>query len=420
MKTIILLVSFLLLIGCASSGPQKDPEDNSDGEQTVRAVNITPLSSFKDEWFDRQEGAIDFSGSYTRLLIQSNLPGYGQSDNDSEIKKYTYEKWGNWFTRLMTRRTFSINYSVNVKVGSYQATVPLVTVEHQSGRSGENWSRSISHSLHDFPLFLVRKDGTHSVPKIRVSVKGSREYASSGAATALSVALGVANLAGPSAQSVVTTLSEQTTKARARAIDDAISQLFSSGISEEHWTDRDLREWRANGNGSISGVKVDFKMPEKEDDWNSTPRTIGTWTITFDYPRPSVFSDWRVCPSSDTSARCKDSRSEAVDAVLGDLGASQVLSYPLVSDYQELGTIRAYITQKDWYTSTMSRFSSDASDDEKRHAAESLCKRIQNEITNIGLNSLDASIVAWAVTTGLPMPREVPEWGDIADCKKPT
>ena len=111
----------------------------------------------------------------------------------------------------------------------------------------------------NFPLFLVKTDGSASIPTVKLSVKGTKSYSSRGAATAVQVALGVAQASGQPA-SVVTRISEQSTKDKARAVDDAISKLFGSGITEEHWSDRDLRTWSISEKHQPRGVRVTFRF----------------------------------------------------------------------------------------------------------------------------------------------------------------
>jgi len=66
-------------------------------------------------------------------------------------------------------------------------------------------------------------------------------------------------------------------------LDSAINKLFASNLEEDQSAEGDIRYW---GNG----LTVEFKIPRSEGSL-SDPVTIGTWTVTFDSPRPSIFSD---------------------------------------------------------------------------------------------------------------------------------
>lgn len=430
----------LLLSGCsivkekpdlptASSGPDEVVQPVSSMEevgskesvQDNKSINITPLSAYKDEWsfVTSAPKDVSFSNSYTRLLIYSDIyAANGQENGDTIPLKYQPRTW---LRRAIVGRVFSINLTTNVSVGDFETTVPLATVGHESNSEGEKWNRVIHHSKSNFPLFLVKSDGSASVPVVKISVNGTKSYSSRGAAGALQVALGVAQATTQSA-SVVTRLSEQSTRDKARAIDDAISQLFASGITEEHWTDRDLRMWQVGEGMTPNGVKVEFTIPKDDQDWNSEPLSVGTWTITFDFPRPSIFSDWRICPTK-TISRCTTSRTEAESKILTDINASEVLNYVLVNNDPGLGTIRAFISQQDWYLSSQTALAkldgtgNPTTLEMNKSTANAFCRRIANEITGIGLNGFDANIVVWAIIEGMPMQNGSQVFESASDCK---
>lgn len=382
-----------------------EPEHNL---PTPKAVNLTPFSTYNDEWVNNKPDGASFSNAYTRLLIFSALPADGENNNNTNILPYVGRPW---LVRALIGKDFSVNLTANVTVGAFESTIPLATIGHQSNSDGEKWNRVIHHSKSNFPLFLVKTDGSASVPVIKLSVNGTKSYTSRGAAAALQIALGIARTTGE-APSVITQLSEQSTKDKARAIDDAISKLFSSGITEEHWTDRDLRTWSINNN-QPRGVVVNFRIPSDEDDWNSTLLDVGNWTITFDYPRPSIFSDWRIC-STNTLPRCTINRSSAEKNITKEIDAGQVLNYKLINGNQELDTIRAFLSQQDWYISAQVGL---VSKDKKivQETAANMCRRITNEITGLGLNGFDASIVLWSVVNGMPLPTDI-DFKKIKEC----
>ncbi len=401
--------------------PLSKPLGSEEHDKKIKThINLTPLSTYEDDWVTN-EPAIEssFSDSYTRLIVISDLWADGNNavqegdDSSKEPSKLPYNT-RNWLRRWLVGRVFSINLTANITVGTFESTVPLATIGHQSNSDGEQWNRVVHHTKSNFPLFLVKSDGSASIPVIRLSVNGANTYSSQGAAAAVQVALGVAKATGQAA-SVVTRLSEQSTKDRSRAIDQAISKLFGSGINEEHWTDRDLRRWSVSKENRPNGVRVRFSIPSKEGDWNSTPLDVGVWVLTFDYPRPSIFSDWYVC-GHDKLPRCANNRAEAERNILTEINEGQVLSYALVNGDQGLGTIRAYLAQQDWYNSAQALLA-DQDTDISEAAAASLCKKITNEITSLGLNGFDAKIVVWAVTKGMPLPARSPVFATITGCK---
>lgn len=386
-------------------------EDTTQTEQKpklIKVTNLTPLSTYEDEWTKNTPAGASFAGAYTRLLILSELPADGDKTGITSPLLYNERYW--WW-RAILGREFSVNLTAKIIVGGFETTIPLSTIGHQSNSDGEQWSRVIHHSKMNFPLFLVKTDGSASIPTVKLSVKGTKSYSSRGAAAAVQVALGVAQASGQPA-SVVTRISEQSTKDKARAVDDAISKLFGSGITEEHWSDRDLRTWSISEKQQPRGVRVTFRIPSTEQDWNSDPLEVGSWTITFDYPRPSIFSDWRIC-GDDKLPRCAKTRGEAEKNVHKEINPGEVLNYTLSNGDQGLGTIRAILSQQDWYISAQAAL---ANQNTANATAASLCRRITNEITGLGLNGFDAATVVWAVAKGMPLPDGAPDFAKIKDC----
>ena len=376
-----------------------------------KPVNITPLSSYSDDWSPDSAAGGDFADAYTRLLILSRVNGAGAGAGGEASGDLAY-KSRPWLARALVERDFSVNLTAKVSAGSFEATVPLATVSHQSGSQGEQWSRTIHHTRQNFPLFLVPASGSASTPTLRITVNGDRSYSSRAAATAVQVALNVANVTGQTSR-VITALSKDSARNQARAMDEAISKLFGSGLTEEHWSDRDLRYWSADATHRPRGARVSFEIPSKPKDWNSPPLEVGEWTVTFDYPRPSVFADWRICGAA-ALPRCAATRDLARTQVLREISAGEILNYPIAEGEQGLGTIRAYLAQKDWFTTSQAALA----DPRKRGAtANALCRMIVNEITGIGLNGFDADLVVWAVTNGMPI-ANVQALKGAEDCKR--
>lgn len=428
-KILIVIISAIAVLSGCSSTPHSvapalgetqiktpiaaAPEPPRHLGERIPPINVTPLSVYDDQWQGGTPEGRFFANSYTKVIITSDLYADRQSsatsDNQPSILRYRNRSW---LSRALVGQELSITLTAKVTVGAFEATFPLATIGYQSDSEGEQWNRVIHHSMSHSPLFLVKSDGSASVPIVRLSVNGTNSYASRGAAAAIQTALGVARATTQPA-TVITRLSEQSTKDRARAVDTAISKLFGSGIAEEHWTDRDLRAWRVSGNDEPHGVRITFRIPSSQGDWDSSLFEVGTWTITFDYPRPSIFSDWRIC-GTDRIPRCVISRENAERAIHKEVDPGQVLSYALVDGNQGLGTIRAYLSQQDWYTSAHVEMGNSTT---AEGAASSLCRRIRNEITTLGLNGFDAAIVVWAVAKGMPMPSSAPDFRSIQDCE---
>lgn len=398
-----------------TAAPPASPATPLNPAAKEKYANLTPLTEYADEWKKAPGDGADFSGTYTKIVVTGDIatvPGDKSYDANPATSSLLYEP-RNWFVRSIVGRDFSINLTAKVTIGSYEATIPLATVGHQSNSDGEQWTRMIHHDASSFPLFLVKANGSASVPQMVVSVKAANTYASRGAAAAVGVAVQVAH-AVSATPSVVTKLTADSTTKSAQAVDAAISKLFSSGITEEHSTDRDLRLWSGK-DANPSGVLVTFRIPTSETNYNSSALTVGTWRITFDFPRPSIFSDWRACPGKDLlRQRCAPTIKEARDFASKELVPSDVLNYKLVTGSNDLGTVRAFLTSQDWYTTAVAAF---ASNDQKvvTAAATPFCRRIVNEVGALGLNSFDSNAVLWATYRAMPV--VFPDFSQMTDCK---
>lgn len=384
-----------------------------DGTKNVNQVNMTPLSNYNDDWSADGARGGDFSDSYTRLIILSKVND-SHTASDGKIPKPLEYKPRLWIYRALVDRNYSINLSAKVTAGSFEATVPLATVSHQSGRKGEQWIRSIHHDQRNFPLFLVASNGSASTPTVRFLFSGDRSYASSAAATSIQVALNFAKISDTAR--VVTALSKDGVREQARAMDEAISKVFNSNLSEEHWSDRDLRFWRGNTPDRINGARIDFSIPKRIEDWNEEPQHVGEWVVTFDYPHPSAFIDWRVCGPDVHEPRCTTDKESAKEKIRADANAGEILNFRIADGSNGLGTIRVYLLQKEWFNAAQIGL---ADSSKRAITANSLCRMIANEITGIGLNGFDADLVVWAVINGMPI-ANIDALRDAQDCKRST
>ncbi len=402
-KTVVAIAALgFVLSGCTQTRPALLPGSQVEAQVGPGApagpqnwVNITPLSHVSWDMADYPNGK--FSDAYTRLVITSiTADNCGSNPQCGNATTYGYET-RSWIERLFLGTHHTVNLTAKVSVGDFQATVPLATIEHVSNRTdGEGFSRIVYHQAWQFPLFLVKGDGSNDVVSTQFLVKGSDQYQSSGAATALQVAQEVTSTVAPQAN-VLTVLSAQANKDLATALDKTVSQLFGTSIDEEQWVDKPTTLWG-------DGVVASFRIPTTEGDWDDENqyRPIGSWTVTFDYPRPSIFSDAQICegPSHASVAepsRCFPSFNEA--ARFAERSAAtrpgEVLSFALVSGTKAVGTVGAYLAQQDWWANSLKKFPVD--DAPKRDDVVQFCRSIKNTVAGLGLNYVDAGIVAVSV-----------------------
>lgn len=396
-------------------------------------LNLTPLTAFYDGDKNENSGTA-YANNYTRLLIESDVGA--MSDRTNAIP-YDYES-RSAISRYFWGEDLGINLSLKIVVGQYENTVSLLSLSRESDSNGEYWSRTIYHNAYAFPWFLVKKDGESSVPVFIATLRGTQTYKSRMAATALQISVSAIQNLSP-ASTLLTKLNAPSEKTRSNAIDGAISKLFSDGITEQHITERDLKYWHCHGNGGgkttsqggsdktghcHGGVGVTLEIPqyESQDNWNDNLHPVGTWIITFENPRPSIFYDAYIanannCKTSSETEAAKDSkfsdnqlcftdRKTALMAVHQHIDASSILSFrlfdPVSSTAKDLGTIESYISQQPWFLTALTSFKNKIPND--KYIAENLCRRIDNAMISMGLNWDDAAMVIWALKTGGPIP----------------
>lgn len=362
-----------------------------------QALDITPLHEFNDQWSPgpTADGA-DFSGQYTRLVITSSITG---NNAGGQVAALAY-KPRNWLSRAIVGKEFNYVLTARLRVpDTMEFTVPLAIIGHQSNSDGETWLRELSVERRDFPLFLVKRDGRTSSPSVSAEVKGSNTYASRGAAAGVSALARLTQLTGAN-PAVVTQLTKESAKTAAAQVDAALSRLLTTSVTERTNSDRPLRHWPPQSSTTSSGLQIVLKVPEDEEWDEKSPKEVGRWTITFDAPRPSIFSDWSVCRKSSEKPRCSDSVGEARKMVAKEVRPSEILNFDLVNGAQKLGTIRAYLVQQEWFTTAITAF---ANPNVGADTVNLFCRRVVNEISGLDLSEFDAKLVLWATYTAMPV-----------------
>jgi hypothetical protein len=404
--------------GCASSPPDLSANEptscktSGDTSHGGCLIQITPLSSLKTSFDDPNEA---YSNLYTRILVN----GRGTRDRDVEApsstttgidSRYDYRDRGALLRELWGTH-YSINLTAYLTIGAYKATVPLVTIDHVSDRnSGEKFQRVVAHTVQNFPLVLIKGDGSNAVATVKFVVKASDDPQSNVAALAIQAAEGVAKAVAPES-TVVTTLSSQASRDKATALDNAINTLMSKQLDEEQLIDNDVRRWGR-------GVLISFRIPppNSESSWSHSEnfRTVGSWRVQFEDPRPSIFSDIQICfkhvdDASDTTqpsnkkvdqAYCRSTVADASDAAQKDAAGrpEQVLAFSLVNGSQNLGSVLTYLKQQSFWDASNKTFNALRGEEApKSDDVSSFCRSVKSTLANIGLNAVDGGIVTAAV-----------------------
>ena len=126
--------------------------------------------------------------SYTRLVITA-LNGSLDQAAAADPEVYPYRKRSP-IERFFVGTRHSATLSAKVSSGPFVATVPLLTVTHDSTRKdGEVFDRSIRHEASAFPTFLVGHNASSDKASVLFELKGNDKIESSAAGSALSATL---------------------------------------------------------------------------------------------------------------------------------------------------------------------------------------------------------------------------------------
>jgi hypothetical protein len=365
------------------------PDTGNDISLSSKDISrITPFSRIQQDFGGTAKDY--FSNAYTRLLVVSPVEKSGETSAADDQELQYKKRW--WLTRFLMGRHSSTNLSIKVSVSSFTATVPIATIDHISNASdGENFARIVYHRAEDFPLFLVKRDGTNDIVSIRSSVRVSDQLQSGAAGTALSVTQGAIRLVAPQS-AVLTTLTQQSSKDKATALDAAINKLFSTTLDEEQWADNHILFWG-------KGASIAFSIPYPEGNLIK-PAPMGKWTVVFESPRPSIFSDIFICESEEqvkSKKRCEVTFKAAAMLAEAEVKSADVLAFKLAEGVTELGTVDAYVKKQDWYISGVKAFASTP----KESDVVSFCASARNAIASLDLNSEDQGIIAQVLASTL-------------------
>lgn len=307
----------------------------------------------------------------------------------------------NLFSRYFVQPQRSIAATANLSAGAFIATVPLLTLSQSGGRNGDAWNRVIYSRIEDFSWFLVKMDGSNSVLSAKFTLSATKSIQFQGAVTGLNVAVSLARQLAPHG-TLLTALTENMAKTRAEALDKTISSLFSMTIAETHAVDIDFRRWRPKGM-----VLLDVSVPSGST-VNGPVSAVGSWALSLEAPRPSIFADVRICPETDSGA-CVEDGATATTNIISRVHAADVLSFPIIPltpPNTALGTIATFISQRDGFSTGIASIAAEkptkTGSSTGSVAGAQLCKNIIDWTSSLGFSPLDQDIILWAVATGMP------------------
>lgn len=355
---------------------------------------------------------------YTRfLLVAPNdatgvLPGGGQNRQLGHMRSYRAER-PNIFARIFTEEERAVVAVARITLldPNMEMTIPLYSVSYNSGgEGGEAWATTVTSSYVRSPLFRINGNSRFAV---NVTTNTSDETQSSGFSTAISALSSVVDLVAPQA-SVLTDLNSEENRARATALDGAISELLSYSISEEIEFGRMLNSWsrdaaisfsgcapfvRGGGDanrarGGSGGDRSNLTCANDRDIDGQQNHFIGTWRLQIGCPQFSVFSPRSLCKSDGSleSVNSRATRNTIHTAIAATVSDSLVLEQALGTNATVRSRIRGgdffiqFIAEKTRTTDLYGRF----------------CASTMDSMRQVGLNGLDAALSLRAALRMMP------------------
>jgi hypothetical protein len=416
---VLLILMIIYLTGC-SSNIKNSATPNQAPKDTLKKTRITQYEELSPFWKQTNGDGDIYLDAYTSLIITSpdhdvqicedgipcEVEDYLMNSGAGETPTLRPYLSRNWFQRIWNDVVISTSLTFELTTPDYSTTVPLAIMEYSSSReTGDQWYRMVAIRREAFPLFLIKQNGQNSKAGFKFNVHKSQQ-SKSNAGQLLKTTIDTLSTVSPQL-TVVTSLNKHFTESSKEAIDKTLSSNFNKSITEDLVRDVSLMEISHGSN-----IQVEFGNQTTDKDFVDTyPKTIGRWQITFDYPRPSVFSAFRICPQPESKSSkkktiftykngCRKNRSEAEKAVLESVKASEILNFSLAfgsDDVRNFGTINSFLRQQDWFAEFL-----ELDKNAVVQSVDKLCKNIRNSIVGVNLNSFDADLVVYAVIANMP------------------
>jgi hypothetical protein len=154
------------------------------------------------------------------------------------------------------------------------------------------------------------------------------------------------------------------------------------------------------------GLSLSFRVPkdlEGTDMQEGNLRTVGTWHVYFEPPRPSIFVDQVICPTT-TSIGCLTEGD--VETTIGrTANLASVLSYPVGGSGDVQRTVKSHMRQTEWWATTMRDWAV-AAPTLRTSVITSFCKQVVSEAAELGFSGVDARLILAAIIELVPLPSE--------------
>ncbi len=291
-------------------------------------------------------------------------------------RDYKEESRG-WLSRMMGSKEVSraLLAEFEIRKPDVTATEALFSASFSSNKEmGESWSTDQSLALFATPWFKVTSNTTITA-RLRMQLSDERE--SSGAtANVMSSLTNAATLIAPTT-SLLTLFTAPSMLEASNFLDTSVSTLFGRSITEQTVSSMAIRTWDEN-----PILVVYAALPDPKDIRNTKNREmLGGWAVYLDAPISSVF----------TSATQYADTSTAMWPDYSGVAGADILAFKLGEE----------LTVYDYIFSRLDLFDRISAFNDTPHGdmARLLCTRIERGLSEVGLNSADASAAVWAAAT---------------------
>ncbi len=275
--------------------------------------------------------------------------------------------------RLFVGHDLSVISSLRIDLRDPETTfvIPLANFAYQ-GRAGKGQSWSTDLVSDDQTQAFFRISALTSA-RIVLTAKASRAIEVQAAGTVLNALRDISSLVSPGA-ALITSLNRESIQQTSRALDSALSSIWSESIGETTGTARQLSERYPGARFIIqltvpAFVKGRLSPGEKPD---PEARFTRWYELTLSCPRRSIFSSEVAC-----ERRSADSSARALTALRSRVTAQQVINFRIAAGK----TVQQYLSDQDWYARFL-RKGDKAPGNETQSASSTTGAKGNNSTTN--------------------------------------
>lgn len=316
--------------------------------------------------------------------------------------------------RVFVGRDLSVLSSVRIEMRDPDTTivVPLVHLGYQ-GRAGkpELWTTELVGDNQSTAFFRI-ESGTSA--NIILKADSTTAVGVKAAGTVLSALTSIASIANPGT-GLLTTLNKESIQQTSRALDNALSSIWSNSQGEEQASGRTLSEWYPGARYILKVTIPGWVRPQSYDRTKSKDqqRFVRWYELTLSCPRRSIFSSNQECEignrasfaDPDAVRKAKATTDQALLNLRNRVSAEQVINFKLSSGKK----LQEHLASFDWY----GRFLRLADAKEGKNESDENSKRETAKLREENKAPIETTVTG-AAAAGDPAPVQPPGGSALA------